>query len=208
MGLAELRWTDAWKALGALEPPGLLGDLISRYSETHRAYHTLQHIAECFEALEPASHLADRLGEVQIALWFHDAVYDPRTSDNEQRSAELAAVSLVRAGAEEETSSRVRALILATRHDTVPTESDAKLIVDIDVAILGSERERFLEYETQIREEYSWVPEEAFRLRRAELLSVFIQRDFVYGTQWFRQRLEQRARANIADAVHRLRSSD
>jgi predicted metal-dependent HD superfamily phosphohydrolase len=79
------RWSETWSHLGATAPEGLLTDLVARYSEPHRFYHTLQHLRECFSMLEPASHLASRIGEVQLALWFHDAVYDTRAQDNEEQ---------------------------------------------------------------------------------------------------------------------------
>src|SRR5687767_15395590 len=102
MDKAPGNWRDAWRRLGVPEPPGLLGALIARYSEPHRAYHNIRHIEECFHALAPAAHLAERLAEVHLALWFHDAIYDPRGKDNEQASADLARESGTRRGGETE----------------------------------------------------------------------------------------------------------
>src|SRR5687768_12043317 len=128
MDKAPGNWRDAWSRLGVPEPPGLLSALIARYSEPHRAYHNIRHIDECFEALAPAAHLAERLAEVHLALWFHDAIYDPRRKDNEQASADLARASVIRAGAEPDTASRIHELIMATRHERPAERPDARLV--------------------------------------------------------------------------------
>lgn len=164
------RWDDAWNALGVPAPTGLLAALEARYAEPHRAYHTAQHIDECFAVLEPAASLAHHLAELQLALWFHDAIYDPRAQDNEEQSARWAGEALVAAGAGRETAERVEALVLATRHTAPPQGSDAQLLVDVDLSILGAAEARFAEYESQIRQEYGWVPDETFRDRRTRVL--------------------------------------
>jgi predicted metal-dependent HD superfamily phosphohydrolase len=193
----EERWHAPWRGLGIAAPEGLLEELLGRYSEPHRAYHTLQHLDECFAALEPARHLAERLAEAELALWFHDAIYDPRAGDNEERSARWAEQALLAAGVASEISERVGALVLATRHDAVPEGRDARLLVDVDLAILGASEPRFAEYERQVRDEYAWVPDDAFRRGRARILRSFLERPSLYGTEWFSERLEARARENL-----------
>jgi predicted metal-dependent HD superfamily phosphohydrolase len=164
-------WSETWSRLAAAAPEALLAEIVARYSEPHRFYHTLQHLRECFSVLEPASHLAKRLAEVQLALWFHDAVYDTRAQDNEERSAHWAEESLVAGGAGSDVAARVRELVLATKHHAVPEEEDAKLLVDVDLSILGAAEPRFAEYEKQVRQEYGWVAEDAFRQGRARCWS-------------------------------------
>jgi predicted metal-dependent HD superfamily phosphohydrolase len=198
------RWNQTWSYLGAVAPEGLLADLVARYSELHRFYHTLQHLRECFSMLEPASHLASRIGEVQLALWFHDAVYDTRAQDNEEQSAHWAEKSLVTGGAVSDAAARVRDLVLATKHHAVPQEEDAKLVVDIDLSILGAAEPRFAEYERQVRQEYGWVSEEAFRQGRARVLASFLDRSSIYGTAWFAARLEEQARKNLSRSLKEL----
>ena len=89
------QWSETWSRLGATAPDGLLTELVARYSEPHRFYHTLQHLRECFSVLDSASHLAGRLAEVQLALWFHDAFYDTHAQNNEEQSAQWAEESLI-----------------------------------------------------------------------------------------------------------------
>lgn len=202
--IAPAKWQETWERLRLTAPPGLLAELTARYAEPHRAYHTQQHLEECFAALAPAASLAGRLGEVELALWFHDAIYDTRAPDNEARSADWARASLLTAGADAETAERVHALVLATSHRAAPDEADAQLLVDVDLAILGAGEPRFAEYERQIRQEYAWVPEEIFRERRARVLASFLDRPAIYSTAHFSSRLETHARANLRRSLVQL----
>jgi predicted metal-dependent HD superfamily phosphohydrolase len=198
------RWMDAWRRIGAAPPPSLRADLLARYAEPHRAYHTVQHLDECLAALVPAAHLAQRLGEVELALWFHDAIYDPRADDNEERSAHWAEHAVIDAGADRDAAARVAELVLATKHDAAPPPGDATLVVDVDLAILGADEARFAEYERQVRQEYAWMPDAAFRRGRAQVLASFLARPSIYGTRWFAERLEDRARANLQRSLDAL----
>jgi len=200
----EEAWQRTWTALGATAPDALLPALLARYAEPHRAYHTRQHLSECFATLAPAAHLAEHLGEVQLALWFHDAVYDTRAHDNEAQSARWAQESIRGAGVDPAAVARVHSLVMATSHDGDPDDADARLLVDVDLSILGADEARFAEYDQQIRFEYAWVPEAAYREGRARVLGRFIERASIYRTTWFADRLEARARANLARALGRL----
>lgn len=195
--IERVKWQEAWDRLALTPPAGLLDELTARYGEAHRAYHTMQHIAECFTTLEPAAALATHLGEVELALWFHDAVYDTRAHDNEAQSADWARASLLAAGASAGIAERVHELVMATTHRTAPEAPDARLVVDVDLSILAAAEPRFAEYERQIRQEYSWVPDDAFRERRAQVLRSFLDRPAIYGTAHFATRLETRARQNL-----------
>ena len=142
------RWRSTWTGLGVLPPAdGVHAALIARYEEPHRRYHTVQHLDECFARLDDARALAEHIHEVELALWFHDAVYDTRRPDNEAQSAALARAEGARAGLSEAVLARVDSLILATRHDASPATPDATLLVDVNLAILGAPVDRFDEYE-------------------------------------------------------------
>ena len=197
-------WLKTWDQLGLWGSHEDFSDLLNRYRESHRAYHTMQHLCECFDHLTTARHLACRIGEVELALWFHDAVYDPRRNDNEELSRDCAQEVLLNARAGGDVMSRVENLILATRHTSVVTDCDAKLLVDVDLAILGSEPTRFDEYEQQVRQEYAWVPEDAFRTGRSRILAQFLARPRIYFTDWFFNRLELAARANLQRSLEML----
>ena len=144
-------------------------------------------------------------GEVAIALFYHDAVCDTRTRDNEEQSTALAAeVLLEYCRMDRNTVERIRALILATRHEAVPSWADAELLFDIDLAILGADEMRFDEYERQIRVEYSWVAPEDFRKGRSAVLRGFLARNAIYATGPFRGGPESAARRNLARSLAAL----
>lgn len=194
-------WSRTWQALGAPTPSGLMEQLLARYAEPHRRYHSQQHVHECLAHLSPALHLAEHPGEVEIALWFHDAVYELKAQDNEAQSAQWAVRELMAAGLAAEVRERVAALIMATQHAALPASGDAQLLVDVDLAILGATPGRFAEYERQIREEYAWVPGWIFRRKRRAVLRQFLDREPLYATAHFRERLEVAARRNLAQAT-------
>jgi len=194
-------WNEAWHALGAVPGEGLFEALLARYREAHRAYHTLQHLGECLDGLARERSQAVRPAEVALALWFHDAIYDVHAHDNEAQSADWARRALLDAGAAPEVAARVHALVMATRHDVQPQDTDARVLVDIDLSILGAPTARFAEYERQIRIEYAHVPPGIFEPRRRGILGGFLAREPLYLTPTVRVRLEHAARANLRQAI-------
>jgi len=193
-----------WAMLRLAAPTTLLTGIVARWDEPHRRYHSLQHLRECLALFEENRALAEHPGEVAIALWFHDAVYETREHDNEERSAKWAAQALTDAGASGDVVVRVQALIMATRHDGAAATADARLVVDIDLAILGAAPARFDEYERQIRDEYAHVPEPVFRAKRAEILRGFQARGPLFVTPAFAARFEPSAQTNLAAAITSL----
>jgi predicted metal-dependent HD superfamily phosphohydrolase len=196
---AEARWDETWRLAERPAPPSQLQALVARYRETHRAYHDVAHVLSCLDLAASVRQQLDVPFEVEIALWYHDAVYEPRASDNEERSAQLAAAEL--AFLPGPTLAAVSALILATKHEAAPVAHDARFVVDIDLAILGSPREGFEAYEAAIRREYRWVPGPLFRRKRREVLQSFLDRSRIYSTDHFHALLEGPARANLARSV-------
>ena len=192
------RWGETWRQLHGAADPKLYDQLMARYGEPHRKYHTARHLEECFQKLDEVG--AER-PEVELALWFHDAIYDTRRQDNEQKSADWARASALQAGVAREAAERVHELIMTTRHEAIPSGADAELLIDVDLSILGAAPERFDEYERQIREEYGWVPAFVFRRKRAEILEGFLARPSIFSTVHFRSRYERQARDNLARSL-------
>jgi predicted metal-dependent HD superfamily phosphohydrolase len=203
MGLAQW-WHSTWSDLRLPAPHHVFEDLLARYAEPHRAYHTAQHLEECHDQYTRARALAQEPGAVQLALWFHDAIYDTRSSVNEDESAAWAVRVLSGSGAPARLQAAVRGMILATKHDATPESADAALTVDIDLSILGASPPRFEEYEAQVRREYGWVPDEAFRGGRARILGGFLARPRIYFTELFHDLLDAQARANLRASIARL----
>jgi len=201
------RWRQLWRETNARsEPAGWFDQLIAAWTEPQRHYHNLTHLAECFAEFDPVRTLAAHPAAVEFALWFHDAVYDPKASDNEERSAALAIQCLSEAGLPRDFSNGVVQLILATKHHEAGAHPDAPLLIDVDLSILGQPEPRFREYEEQIRREYAWVPDFVFAGKRAKILERFVARDRVYHTDWFNLKFEAQARANLQWSIQKLRS--
>lgn len=199
--LFQSSWQRSWAALNLQPPADLQQRLLAAYAEPQRHYHTQQHLAECLAHFDAVWQQAQHPGEVAIALWFHDAVYGIKAKDNELRSAQWAVQVLQDCGAAEDCCLRVHDLIMATCHAAAPEGDDARLLVDIDLAILGASPERFAEYERQVGAEYAWVPKLVYRFKRKQVLQGFLQRESIYSTAHFQQRLEQQARNNLRQTL-------
>jgi len=196
------RWRRLWKAAGAAgNPAGPWKTLSAAYSEPHRAYHTMRHIGHCLEEFEEARGEAKDPVAVEWALWYHDAIYDTHRRDNEERSAVLAETSVKDAGLPAALARRVGDLIRVSTHRKPATDPDARLLADVDLAILGRPPEEFSEYERQVRREYAWVAEREFRAGRATILVTFLDRFSVYVTPHFQEKYEKQARLNLTASV-------
>jgi predicted metal-dependent HD superfamily phosphohydrolase len=201
------RWQQLWQsATGQSAPDESFASIVRHYSEPHRHYHNLHHIADCLTEFDGVRHLANSPAPIELAIWFHDLIYDPKAGDNEEQSADLACQWLARSGAPVELVESVHRLVLATKFHDTSLHPNAPLMVDIDLCILGQSEPRFWEYEQQIQAEYSWVPKEVFATKRAEILEGFLSRKQIYQTDNFHQRLELTARTNLQASVRRLQS--
>jgi len=180
--------------------------LHKHYSKRSRAYHNWSHIMRCLIEFNNIKKCLNHPDEVEMALWFHDAIYDPGQGDNEEKSANWALIFSKKIGKSDIFAERVRALILATKHDTFPEETDAKYIIDIDLSIFGQPEEVFLQYEEAIRKEYGALEDYYFNQRRVKLLQDFLKRDFIYLTGLYREIYEKIAIKNLKYSIDRLLS--
>jgi predicted metal-dependent HD superfamily phosphohydrolase len=181
--------------------------LAAAYSEPYRHYHNLDHIEQCLAEFDAVAALAGCPDELEFAVWLHDVVYDPKASDNEEKSALWATAvlsGLTPPPARDLLACRIRDLIIATAHTQTPTNHDAQLIADIDLAILGQSREVYDEYERRIRAEYAWAPAEAYALGRSRVLRRFLGRQRIYFTERFEVLYGAQARENMRRAVAAL----
>jgi len=167
-----------------------------------RHYHTLTHLDACLRELDDSRDLAVRPAEVEMALWFHDAVYRSWRSDNERRSADLAARVLHSASTD--SVERIRQMILATMHHNQDLVGDTALVTDVDLSILGVAPEIYTQFEAAIRREYWWVPRARYVAGRRKVLEGFLGRPTIYRHDRFREKYETPARANLATALQNL----
>ncbi len=198
------RWNDLAARLGIVKPLVAFRWLESHYEEAARKFHTTRHINECLGLLDRAHHDQATNPLVEYALWFHDAIYNTFSRKSEARSAEAAVSVLKRSGRPAADRGLVRSLILATRHGVQTAEPPAQLLVDIDLAILGAEADRYAQFELQIRAEYWWLPTALYRKQRSAILNSYVNRSSIYATHEFRERLERQARNNIAWGLEQL----
>lgn len=227
------RWEQLCVALDILPDRHEFTTLVSAYSQPHRYYHTLQHLGECLEQLDWAiaefryvnldcfqfienttrarcSHsriTPYHFKLIEISLWYHDVIYQPRDQNNEQKSADLAAHFLSRSGLNSNEIRLIWSSILATEHRKIPVETIHQFVVDIDLSILGAEVDRFQEYDLQICQEYAWVTPSIYRQKRKEVLSGFLSKHRIYVTDLFYRKFEKRARENLKRAIEQLSSS-
>lgn len=203
--VALVRWQQLWQGVtGVLPQEKWWRELQAHYTESHRAYHTLQHLAECLAHFDGVRSLIEQPTAVELALWGHDVIYEPPRNDNEEASAQWTRQLLQEVEAPPVLIERVTALIRLTNHSAAPDDQDGAFLLDIDLAILGATPERFAEYEQQVRQEYSWVAWPDFCTGRARILRAFLQRPMLYHTEYFRMRLESQARTNLAASIAQL----
>lgn len=143
---------------------------------------------------------------VRLAAFFHDAVYDPTASDNEERSAELAEIELGRLGINGSAIATTLRLIRATDGHETDGSSEVDVFLDADLAILGTEPEVYDRYASAIRQEYAHLSDDEFRSGRATVLQKFLDRPTLFFTPAGQQRFEQPARNNLARELHLLQA--
>jgi predicted metal-dependent HD superfamily phosphohydrolase len=207
----ESRWSRLLAALGLREPEhaDIFEALVKAYEGPGRYYHTLTHLEAVLATIELLEGEARRPDLVQIAAWFHDMVYDTHATDNEERSARLAEAACVLWGLPAEDVAAVGRLIRATRtHEAAGDDRDAHVLLDADLAILGSDEAVYDAYAAAIRREYAWVPEAEYRQGRARVLEGFLRREHLFRLGEMRNRHETQARRNLAREIAALNSSD
>lgn len=199
----QQRWKDFWNRVGAIGDPNVyFADLVARYSEPHRAYHTLRHIEHCLNELDEVRDLAINPDAIEMAIWYHDVVYD-RATDNEEKSADFAVKVANELGLRTDFSAEVSRLIMTTKHMAVPQDNDGRLLADIDIAILGQAPDVFDRYEDNVRYEYSYVDDVSFAQGRTVVMRRFNNREQLYCTDFFRLKYEEPARINLRRSIQR-----
>lgn len=181
-------------------------ELIARYSEPHRRYHTMAHIEDCLAQVAASTDMDDdQRALMETAFWFHDAIYDATRHDNEAESARLAWARLLAQGAAPEFIAEVERLILLTAgHSVEDGDTLGARLVSIDLSILGAEPVRYDAYAEAIRQEYIHVPDALYRPGRAAVLSRFLQSPRLFADPAWAVRYEAQARANLTREIAAL----
>ncbi len=196
------RFRDLWVRLGAKgNPDEVFADLVSRYREPHRFYHNLDHWEFGLKQFDLLQDLADHPDYVELAWAFHDSAYAIGASDNEGSSCRLALETLKKSGVHAGVQIQIAGLIMATKHDQHPANMDQRVIVDIDLAILGQEPDVFDDYERNVRAEYKSVDEKIFWTVRKGILQGFLDRSRIYFTDRFQSRYALQAKENLIRTI-------
>ncbi|MBP9891802.1 MAG: hypothetical protein KBG84_07830 [Planctomycetes bacterium] len=182
-------------------PNSILLELTRRYLEPHRRYHTLAHVAHMLHgAHEAAVSEGKILSDEQIyAVWFHDAIYDPRSHDNEEQSAELAVRLLNAHGWDKARIETVRKIVLDTKHHE-PHVDASKAVIDADLQTLALPWDGYNKIGRMIREEYAHVTDEQWKQGRSSFFQTWLDRPRIYYTPWG-AKLEKQARENLARTI-------
>ncbi len=197
VGMDLARWLDLMRRLDLPRTEDTWQQLVDAHGEPARHYHEVGHIEHCLALVDRHRTQIPDADWVELAFWFHDAIYDTHSQTNEQDSADWALGFLQDQGAAQEVAQSVYDLIIATDHSREVAAAAAAWMIDIDLSILGAEPEVYDRYCAAIRREYHWVPEADYRTGRAAVLQTFLGRETIYRTAEFRDRYEARARANL-----------
>lgn len=189
---------DRWRELVGPDHDGLGHDLLRRWREPHRRYHTVEHLRAVLDAVdELAEHAADATA-VRLAAWFHDAVYRGEPGADEEASAGLAAETLPDAGVgAQRVAEVVRLVRLTASHDPAPGDTNGAVLCDADLAVLAGDPDEYAGYAAAVREEYAAVPDDDFRRGRAGVLRALLAQDPLYRTPTGAARWEHAARHNL-----------
>jgi predicted metal-dependent HD superfamily phosphohydrolase len=179
--------------------------IFTKYSEKHRAYHNLSHINALLSHAENYQEKFLDFESVQLAIWFHDVIYNTKRFDNESESAKIAVEVLSELNVPKDKIEKIDRMITATaKHDSNGLDVDGKLFLDLDLAILGQNENVYLNYSKAIRKEYSFVPWFLYKRSRRKILENFLQREIIYFTEEIRQDFETQARLNLANEIKTL----
>ncbi|MEU6403154.1 hypothetical protein [Streptomyces sp. NPDC046985] len=187
------------------DPAPYADDLLDRWQEPQRRYHTLAHLTAVLDRVDALAEYAADPDAVRLAAWFHDAVYLPERSENEERSARLAERALTEAGVPTRTTAEAARLVrLTVDHDPGGDDPDGQVLCDADLAILAAPPSAYAAYTAAVREEYHFVPNDAFRAGRAAILRRLLARPTLFRTPYGQRHWEATARYNLAAELEML----
>lgn len=176
-------------------------EINSRYNERHRYYHTPSHLHHLLMELTAIKAQLKEWDALLFALYYHDIIYDPLRSDNEERSAILAKERMNHLLVADAVMELAVHCIRATRSHVISDVTDVNFFTDADLAVLGQAPEVYKSYCSNIRKEYKVYPDELYHPGRSKLLCGFLQRTRIFKTDYFYKKYEEQARINIAEEI-------
>lgn len=175
----------------------LFENITLHYSEEQRAYHNLSHIHSMLQLTKKFSEQIEQADMLQLAIWYHDIIYNPSRKDNELKSAEYAQSALSN-HLEQGMLDVLQALINSTaKHQPLVPHPVNDWLLDFDLAVLATDRQTYTEYKAAIRHEYRIYPGFLYRPGRKKILHHFLEREHIYYTELFQTHYEKIARSNL-----------
>jgi predicted metal-dependent HD superfamily phosphohydrolase len=206
--MADLAWLlDDWAELvGPSDSATRVGrDLLARWAEPHRRYHTQDHLTAVLRHLRELTSDGGGQPAVRLAAWYHDAIYQPEPTDNEAQSAELAQVDLSRLSMGSAiTAEVVRLVRLTGSHQPAASDSNGAVLCDADLAVLAGPIEEYRRYAEAVRLEYRHLDEATWRAGRTEVLGQLLGQAWLFHTEFGRHHWEAPARDNIKGELAEL----
>lgn len=201
------KWLDFWLKING-QDNGLFQfqKIIKNYGEPSRFHHNLIHINNCLVEFSHFSSLAKDERAIEMALWYHDFIYNPQRNDNEEKSAAYAlgvAKSLL---LPEDFCRKVRDLILATKHDRISSDPDGRLMADIDLASLEKPWKEFERNSKLIRKEYDFLSNKDFAAGRIKFFQSLLARESIYSTPYLKKEYEKQACRNLQRTIVNLQT--
>jgi predicted metal-dependent HD superfamily phosphohydrolase len=197
---------EAWAVLAGDSPTSRTewAAVLNAWSEPHRRYHDLAHLAAVLGLVGELAGPATDPHAVRLAAWYHDVVYDPERSDNEQVSAERARAGLRGLVTDERLDEVQRLVLLTAGHDPAPGDGNGAVLCDADLAVLAAPPESYAAYASAIRLEYGHLTDEEFTSGRIAVLEHLLALPALYRTE-AAQAWTDPARANLTAELTLLR---
>jgi predicted metal-dependent HD superfamily phosphohydrolase len=205
----KVKWDNLFQSLkiNLLLDESIFNDLVNAYSDPTRYYHNLQHIEQLLTVANLMREQASNFPVIELAIWFHDVIYDSQAQDNEVKSAAYAEQVLTRLEIDNWIIQSVKQLILQTQiHQTTSEDFDSQFFLDADLSILGANQTEYQIYSQAIRQEYAWLSKADYYLGRKKILESFLARTRIYQTEYFFNHLEDQARANLQQELLEITS--
>ena len=198
-------WTNVTEEYSSnTDCEALWQEINSSYSSANRHYHDHQHLQHMITLAEEFREHIDDFQCLLFSIFYHDIVYDAKKSDNEERSADIAMKRLSEMGLPTTTIQKCSQQILATKDHEEGSDNDTNLLLDIDVSILGSNQQQYEQYASDIRKEYNMYPNVLYKRGRKKVLRHFLDMEYLFKTEAFRNRFEKQARKNIQAELNTL----
>ncbi len=199
-------WIVTCQEVGASDDvAGAGARLLAAYGDASRRYHDLHHLADVLDHVDLLADVATDVNAVRLAAWFHDSVYDPHASDNEERSAALAEHELAALRTPRQVVDEVARLVrLTAGHDPAAGDLNGAVLCDADLGVLGRSPEGYAAYAGAVRQEYAFVDDATFRSGRSVILRSLLDQPSIFRTTEATAWWEANARRNLTHELTTL----